>query len=117
MDPDNNPPLPLRRRRLAAIPPAVPDPADGHVLLRVATSCPRCGPRPALRVTQAMVRDRPERLEGHAGARRLHAYTITSIPPPQASLGTAPEPGAFFYLCTPPRLQGRAPRTRQIRRY
>ncbi len=51
-EPDNNPPLPLRRRRLAALPPAAP---DAQVLLRVATSCPRCGTRPALRVTQAMV--------------------------------------------------------------
>lgn len=54
MDPDNNPPLPLRRRRLAGVPPDAA--ADVHVLLRVATSCPRCGTRPALRVTQAMVR-------------------------------------------------------------
>jgi hypothetical protein len=70
MDSDNNPPLPLRRRRMAAVPPAQPGPADVHVLLRVAASCPRCGTRPALRVTQAMVRA----LSGSEAAVRLGTY-------------------------------------------
>jgi hypothetical protein len=71
-EPENNPPLPLRRRRLAAVPPA-PAPAsaaDVQVLLRVATSCPRCGTRPALRVTQAMVRA----LAGAEAGVRLGTY-------------------------------------------
>lgn len=69
-EPDNNPPLPLRRRRLAVVPPASPDEADVQILLRVATSCPRCGTRPALRVTQAMVRA----LAGSEAGVRLGTY-------------------------------------------
>lgn len=62
---------PAPRRRLVRMPPArqpvpgpfAPPPADGDEaeggpgrLLRVAASCPRCGARPAMRVTDAMVR-------------------------------------------------------------
>lgn len=38
----------------ATDPPAEP-PADSPRLLRLAASCPRCGSRPAVRVTQAVV--------------------------------------------------------------
>jgi hypothetical protein len=50
MVPENNRPIPLRRTQ-----PATPGAAPGDVLLRVAASCPRCGTRPALRVTPAIV--------------------------------------------------------------
>jgi hypothetical protein len=45
------------------------DAADGR-LLRPAASCPRCGARPALRVTGAMVRA----LRGHDAATRIGTY-------------------------------------------
>ena len=50
------------RRPAAAVSPA-PSPApDPELLLRPAAACPRCGARPAMRVTAALVhalRDRP----------------------------------------------------------
>jgi len=52
----------VRRPAVAAAPPAVPAAPDPEVLLRPAAACPRCGARPAMRVTAAMVhalRDRP----------------------------------------------------------
>ncbi len=52
MEPENDAPIPLRPRRRPAPAPA----AETQVLLRVAAACPRCGTRPALRVTSAMVR-------------------------------------------------------------
>jgi hypothetical protein len=50
------------RRPAAAVPPAAPPAPDPEVLLRPAAACPRCGARPAMRVTAALVhalRDRP----------------------------------------------------------
>ena len=51
------------RKPAAAVPPSAAPPApDPEVLLRPAAACPRCGARPAMRVTAAMVhalRDRP----------------------------------------------------------
>ncbi|HEV7587801.1 MAG TPA: hypothetical protein VGO40_06690 [Longimicrobium sp.] len=50
------------RRPAAAVPPAAPPPPDPELLLRPAAACPRCGARPAMRVTAALVhalRDRP----------------------------------------------------------
>ena len=51
------------RRPAASVPPAASPPApDPELLLRPAAACPRCGARPAMRITAAMVhalRDRP----------------------------------------------------------
>ena len=54
------------RRPAAAVPapaaPLAPPAPDPELLLRPAAACPRCGARPAMRVTAAMVhalRDRP----------------------------------------------------------
>jgi hypothetical protein len=51
------------RRPAAAVPPAAaPAAPDPQLLLRPAAACPRCGARPAMRVTAALVhalRDRP----------------------------------------------------------
>jgi hypothetical protein len=60
----------LRRpaARLVAPPPA-PEPAE-PALLRPAAACPRCGARPAMRVTAAMVRA----LGGHAADERVGTY-------------------------------------------
>jgi len=62
---------PVRRvvRRLVA--PAGPQeaPEPGR-LLRPAASCPRCGARPAMRVTEAMVRA----VAGHEAGTRLGTY-------------------------------------------
>ena len=60
-----SPEHPVRRvvRRPAAAVPPVPQAApDPELLLRPAAACPRCGARPAMRITAAMVhalRDRP----------------------------------------------------------
>lgn len=63
-----SPPEPPRvrrvvRRPVAAVPPVAPPSApDPELLLRPAAACPRCGARPAMRVTAAMVhalRDQP----------------------------------------------------------
>ncbi len=65
------------RRRLVRMPPprvAAPEadasPAGPGRLLRVAASCPRCGARPAMRVTEAMV----EALAGADAGMRLGTY-------------------------------------------
>ena len=52
----------VRRPAAAVPPPAAPPAPDPEQLLRPAAACPRCGARPAMRVTAAMVhalRDRP----------------------------------------------------------
>jgi hypothetical protein len=55
----------------AAQAPATPaDTLEGGALLRLAASCPRCGARPAMRVTEPLVRA----LGGEPGARRLATY-------------------------------------------
>lgn len=72
-----NTPLPdiieLRpRRRVVARPPlpaASPHPAPDQ-LLRPAATCPRCGARPAMRVTSAMV----TALHGHPPDERVGTY-------------------------------------------
>ena len=61
-------PLTAEVPRVAAPAPAPAD-EDGR-LLRPAASCPRCGARPALRVTQAMVRA----LDGQAATVRVGTY-------------------------------------------
>ncbi|MFL5542053.1 MAG: hypothetical protein ACJ8J0_23905 [Longimicrobiaceae bacterium] len=51
------------RRPAATVRPAPAPARDPEVLLRPAAACPRCGARPAMRVTAAMVealRDRPD---------------------------------------------------------
>ncbi|HYW07232.1 MAG TPA: hypothetical protein VE913_09765 [Longimicrobium sp.] len=59
MDSDGTPPEPrVRRRRLVTRtePPVTWEDDDVPRLMRVSASCPRCGARPAMRVTRAMVR-------------------------------------------------------------
>jgi hypothetical protein len=78
-DPDaapDTPTPPVRRvRRLApgfGPPAAAPQPepgADGR-LLRPAAACPRCGARPAMRVTQVMV----HALDGQPAGARVATY-------------------------------------------
>ncbi len=52
------PPAPVRRVLRRPVPPAGGGGEEGDAgrLLRPAASCPRCGARPAMRVTAAMVR-------------------------------------------------------------
>ena len=64
---------PVRRvlRRTSLLPPGGGDEGtDGGRLLRPAASCPRCGARPAMRVTTAMVRV----LAGQEAGVRLATY-------------------------------------------
>jgi len=66
------PPAPVRRVLRRPVPPVgvEGEEADGGRLLRPAASCPRCGARPAMRVTAAMVRA----LAGHDAGTRLATY-------------------------------------------
>lgn len=59
------------RRPAPSAPSATPEPASTEPrLLRVAAACPRCGARPAMRVTHGMVRA----LAGHAADERVATY-------------------------------------------
>ncbi len=58
------------RRPLPASPGGDGEEAEGGRLLRPAASCPRCGARPAMRVTAAMVRA----LAGEDAGTRLATY-------------------------------------------
>ncbi|HSU17863.1 hypothetical protein [Longimicrobium sp.] len=58
----------LRRPAAPALPPA-PEPQEPR-LLRPAATCPRCGARPAMRVTDAII----GALAGHPGDERVGTY-------------------------------------------
>ena len=61
------------RRRVVRRPAAAPPPAaapDPDALLRPAAACPRCGARPAMRVTAAMV----QALRGRPAGERVATY-------------------------------------------
>ena len=60
----------VRRPVPAAPVPADPDPDAPGRLLRPAASCPRCGARPAMRVTEAMV----HAVSGQPAEARLGTY-------------------------------------------
>ena len=57
------------RRPVANVPTPVSEPQEPR-LLRPAATCPRCGARPAMRVTEAMV----EALAGHPADERVGTY-------------------------------------------
>lgn len=57
------------RRPAAHVPAPVAAPSEPR-LLRPAATCPRCGARPAMRVTEAMV----EALAGHPANERVGTY-------------------------------------------
>jgi hypothetical protein len=57
------------RTPAAPVSPPPPEPAEPR-LLRPAATCPRCGARPAMRVTGAMV----EALAGHPADERVGTY-------------------------------------------
>jgi hypothetical protein len=57
------------RRPAAHVPTPTPEPSEPR-LLRPAATCPRCGARPAMRVTEAMV----EALAGHPADERVGTY-------------------------------------------
>jgi hypothetical protein len=71
---ENIPERPRRRvvrRPAAALPaPPAPPPPDPDALLRPAAACPRCGARPAMRVTAAMV----QALRGRPADERVATY-------------------------------------------
>jgi len=58
-----------RRAAMLASRPA-PAPPDPELLLRPAAACPRCGARPAMRVTAAMV----HAMSGHPADERVATY-------------------------------------------
>lgn len=64
------------RRRLVRRPAATPTPTpaapapDPHALLRPAAACPRCGARPAMRVTATLV----QALRGRPAEERVATY-------------------------------------------
>ena len=59
------------RRPAASLPPRpAPAPSDPDLLLRPAAACPRCGARPAMRVTAAMV----HAMRGHPADERVATY-------------------------------------------
>ncbi|HEX6748633.1 MAG TPA: hypothetical protein VF092_15150 [Longimicrobium sp.] len=59
------------RRPAAHVPQPEPEPEPAEPrLLRPAATCPRCGARPAMRVTDAMV----GALTGHPGTERVGTY-------------------------------------------
>jgi DNA-directed RNA polymerase subunit RPC12/RpoP len=64
--------------------PAAELPADSLRLLRLAASCPRCGSRPAVRVTQAVVqamaRQQPESRMATYQCQRRRCGAIFDIP-------------------------------------
>jgi hypothetical protein len=58
------------RRRVVARPTLLPAAPAPEALLRPAAACPRCGARPAMRVTGALV----TALSGHAPDERVGTY-------------------------------------------
>jgi hypothetical protein len=64
--------------------PAAATPADSLRLLRLAASCPRCGSRPAVRVTpavvQAMLRHKPETRMATYQCHRRRCGAIFDLP-------------------------------------